>query len=119
MKLSEAKELTEYIMFNKFEEVMPVEKEENILPSEYSLSQNYPNPFNPTTKIRYEIPEGSFITIKVYDVLGREIETLLNEEKPVGSYEVEFNAAKLSSGIYFYRLHANDFTQIRKMILLK
>jgi len=98
---------------------MPVEKEENILPSEYSLSQNYPNTFNPTTKIRYEIPEGSFITIKVYDVLGREISTLLNEEKPAGSYEVEFEASQLTSGIYFYRLQAGSFVETKKMVLMK
>jgi len=87
------------------------------------LSQNYPNPFNPTTKIKYQIPELSFVTLKVYDVLGSEIITLVNEEKPVGSYEVEFSAIggaiDLSSGIYFYRIKAGDFIQTKKMTLIK
>ena len=83
----------------------PVGVEENgvVHPTEYVLFQNYPNPFNPTTTIKYQIPELSFVTLKVYDVLGNEIATLVNEEKPVGNYEVEFNASELSSGIYFYQ----------------
>ena len=94
------------------------------LPEVYALYQNYPNPFNPVSKIKYDIPELSFVTIKVYDVLGSEIITLVNEEKPIGSYEVEFNShsgsvRNLTSGIYFYRLRANEFTQVKKMILLK
>jgi photosystem II stability/assembly factor-like uncharacterized protein len=100
-------------------------------PKYHSLSQNYPNPFNPNTKIKYQIPELSFITLTVYDVLGKEVATLVNEEKAVGSYEVEFNSTGLShqtipSGIYFYRLKvypanggANEFVQVKKMILLK
>ena len=129
MNLSEAKELTEYIMNDKFDEVMPVEKEENTLPSEYSLSQNYPNPFNPTTTIKYDIREISFVSLKVYDVLGNEIVTLVNEVNPIGNYEVKFsakggsasggNAWNLPSGIYFYRLQTGDFIQTKKMILLK
>ena len=89
------------------------------LPMGYSLLQNYPNPFNPTTTIKYQIPELSFVTIKVYDVLGNEIATLANEEKPVGSYEVEFDGSELTSGIYFYKLQAGDFIETKKMILLK
>jgi hypothetical protein len=85
----------------------------------YYLSQNYPNPFNPTTKIRYEIPELSFITMKVFDVLGNEIATLVNEEKPAGKYEVEFNASTLPSGVYFYQLKAGKFIKTKKMVLLK
>jgi len=119
MILSEAKEMAEYIMTDKFEEVMPVENDENVLPSEYSLSQNYPNPFNPSTKIKYSIPQSSQVIIKVFDVLGNEVKTLVNEEKQVGSYEVEFNAPSLPSGVYFYRLQVNEFTQAQKMILLK
>jgi hypothetical protein len=92
---------------------------ESTNPKTYLLSQNYPNPFNPTTTIKYQIPELSFVTIKVYDVLGNEISTLVNEEKPVGSYEVEFNATALPSGIYFYRLQAGSFVETKKMILLK
>jgi len=85
----------------------------------YSLSNNYPNPFNPTTNIKYKIPELSFVTLKVYDVLGNEITTLVNNEKPVGSYEVEFNATALPSGIYFYRLQAGSFVETKKMVLLR
>ena len=85
----------------------------------YSLSQNYPNPFNPTTTIKYSIPKLSFVTIKIYDVLGSEVTTLVNEEKSVGNYELTWNAANLSSGVYFYRFQAGSFVQTRKMILLK
>jgi len=92
---------------------------EVIGPLTFALEQNYPNPFNPTTTIKYQIPELSFVTLKIYDVLGREVTTLVNEEKLIGNYEVNFNAASLQSGVYFYRLQANNFTQIRKMILLK
>jgi hypothetical protein len=119
MNFSEAKELTEYIMFDKFEEVMPVEKEENILPSEYSLSQNYPNPFNPTTTIKYDIREISFVTLKVYDILGKEVSILVKEEKPIGTHTIEFDATGLPSGIYFYRLEAGDINITKKMTLLK
>ncbi len=92
---------------------------EFVTPNEYYLSQNYPNPFNPRTTIKYQIPEQGFVTIKVYDVLGSEVSTLLNEEKPVGSFKVEFDATNLSSGIYFYRLQAGAFVETKKMVLLK
>jgi len=85
----------------------------------FQLFQNYPNPFNPTTKISWHSPIGSWQTLKIYDLLGNEIATLVNEEKPVGSYEVEFNASNLPSGVYFYRLQADSFKQIKKMILIK
>jgi hypothetical protein len=92
----------------------------------FLLSQNYPNPFNPTTKIKYTIPnvtlsgvEGSLVTLKVYDVLGREVATLVNEEKHPGVYEVEFNTSELSSGIYFYKLQAENYSSTKKMIYLK
>ena len=85
----------------------------------YVLQQNYPNPFNPSTTIIYQIPELSFVTLKVYDVLGNEITSLVNEEKSAGSYEVEFNASELSSGIYFYQLKLGKSIQTRKMILTK
>ena len=88
-------------------------------PSEFSLSQNFPNPFNPATTINYQIPELSFVTLKVYDVLGNEIITLVNEEKTAGSYDLEFNAASLSSGVYFYRLQAGSFVETKKMVLMK
>ena len=84
-----------------------------------SLYQNYPNPFNPTTKISYKISEKSFVSLKIYNLLGKEIIVLVNEEKPAGYYEKEFNAADLSSGIYFYKLSAGIYTDIKKMVLLK
>jgi hypothetical protein len=91
----------------------------NLIISNYILEQNYPNPFNPITKIKYQIPEISFVTIKIYDVLGNEISTIVNEEKPAGNHNVDFTASSLPSGIYFYRLQAGDFIQTKKMVLLK
>ena len=86
---------------------------------QYSLQQNYPNPFNPKTKIAYQIAEPCFTSIKVFDLLGNELATLVNEEKPSGNYEIEFNATKFSSGIYIYRIKAGTFSSTKKMILLK
>ncbi len=86
---------------------------------EYSLSNNYPNPFNPTTTIEFSIPNTSFVTLKVLNMLGEEITTLLNEEKPSGKYKVEFNGDGLSSGVYFYKLQSGDFINIKNMILMK
>ena len=88
-------------------------------PKVYSLSQNYPNPFNPSTIIKYDVAKESFVSLKIYDMLGREVKTLVNEDKPAGSYEIKFNASNLSSGIYFYRIKAGEFVQSKKMILLK
>jgi photosystem II stability/assembly factor-like uncharacterized protein len=97
----------------------------NTTPKTFDLMQNYPNPFNPTTTIRFSIPYSSNVTLKVYDILGREIKTLVNEEKSSGMYEVSFNASNLSSGVYFYRINASSknesqhFTDTKKLILLK
>ena len=85
----------------------------------YSLSQNYPNPFNSTTKIEYLIPAFSFVTLKVFDVLGKEVATLVSEEKPASSYELEFNASDLPSGVYFYKITAGDYVETKKMIFMK
>ena len=104
----------------KFEPVIVgVEEELNPLPTEFSLSQNYPNPFNSTSVIKYSIPKLSQVSLKIFNTLGEEIETLLNEDKPVGTYELNWNAANLPSGVYFYRLQAGSFLQTKKMILLK
>jgi hypothetical protein len=96
------------------------------LPVEFVLNQNYPNPFNPSTKISYQIPAslnpskgGTLVTLKVYDILGSEIATLVNEEQSAGRYEVEFDASKLSSGIYMYQLKAESFIQTKKMVLIR
>ena len=99
------------------------------VPTCYYLYQNYPNPFNPSTKIKFTIPQsasplhgaarGGLVTLKVYDILGNEVATLVNEEKPAGEYEVEFNGSNLPSGIYFYKLQAGNLVETKKMILLK
>ena len=85
----------------------------------YSLDQNYPNPFNPSTSIQYAVSSRQFVTLKVYDVLGNEVETLVNEEKSAGEYEIEFDAEGLTSGVYFYQLKAGSFVQTKKMVLSK
>lgn len=86
---------------------------------EFSLEQNYPNPFNPNTKIKYQLPKDGFVTLKVYDILGNEVATLVNEEKIAGKYEANFNASSLASGVYIYKIQAGDFVNSKKMILLK
>jgi len=99
------------------------EKFENNIPVGFALLQNYPNPFNPTTVISYQLPVSGNMTLKVYDILGNEVATLVDEFKPAGSYEVEFNPASgnrnLASGIYFYQLKAGNTIDTRKMILIK
>jgi len=89
------------------------------IPGSYALSQNYPNPFNPVTKINFDLPKQGFVTLKIYDILGREIRTLVNEVKAAGKYSVDFNAAEYSSGVYFYRMECNGFTDIKRMMLIK
>jgi hypothetical protein len=100
------------------EHPLDVEVDDNIVKS-FELLQNYPNPFNPITKIKYSILQSSFVILKVFDILGNDIETLVREEKQSGIYEVEFNAFNLSSGIYFYQLQAGDFISTKKLVLLK
>ncbi len=107
--------------------ITAVDAEKEKLPAEFSLEQNYPNPFNPTTTIKYSIAPPNLtkeetlqnVTLKVYDVLGREVATLVNEEKSPGNYEVKFDASKLASGVYFYRLTAGNFVSTKKMVLLR
>ncbi len=89
------------------------------LPTNFELWQNYPNPFNPTTTIRYTIPKTAHVTLKIYDEIGREVTTLINGNKEAGQYNVTFNASKLASGVYFYRLRAGSFDGVKKLILLK
>jgi hypothetical protein len=89
------------------------------LVNEYSLDNNYPNPFNPTTTINYSIPSSEFVTLKVYDVLGNEVATLVNAEKAAGSYEISWDADNKPSGIYFYQLKTQNFVETKKMILMK
>ena len=89
------------------------------LPKKYELWQNYPNPFNPTTTIQYAIPKAEHVTLKVYDELGKEVSTLVDENKEAGQYRVNFNGSNLASGIYYYRIAAGDFTEVKKLLLLK
>jgi hypothetical protein len=89
------------------------------LPGEFKLLQNYPNPFNPSTSITYSIPVKSDVTVKIFDILGKEIKTLVNESKDAGSYSINFNASELSSGVYFYTIKAGKFTETKKMALIK
>ena len=91
----------------------------SILPNGYSLSQNYPNPFNPTTKIRFTLPIAQIVILKVYDVLGKEVKELVNDYKNSGVYEISFDASELSSGVYFYRLSVNGFSEAKKMLIIK
>lgn len=86
---------------------------------DFLLSNNNPNPFNPSTSIQYAVSSRQFVTLKVYDILGTEIATLVNQEKPAGNYEVNFNASNLSSGVYIFKMKAGDFVETRKMVLLK
>jgi hypothetical protein len=112
-----------------YDPATPVENEKEITPTEFVLYQNYPNPFNPVTKIRYTIPASSlnpfskgdrtFVVLKVFDVLGNEVATLVNEEKLAGNYEVNFNANNLSSGVYYYRIIAGNYNEVKKMVLLR
>ena len=92
---------------------------ENNIVSQFELHQNYPNPFNPNTNIRYQIPERSFITLKVFDLLGNEVASLLNEEREAGNYESTFNAEGLGSGVYFYQIKSGTYYETKKMILIK
>ncbi|MGE5429538.1 MAG: T9SS type A sorting domain-containing protein, partial [Syntrophomonadaceae bacterium] len=98
-------------------------EKENLIPKNYALSQNYPNPFNPVTVIRYDLPEDGKVILEVFNILGEKLATLVNELKAAGSYKAEWNAINQNSGIYFYRLkvsgHRIQYTQIRKMVLVK
>ncbi len=88
-------------------------------PKDYKLFNNYPNPFNPSTKIRYAVPQSAFTTLKVYSITGKEVAVLVNEQKTPGFYEVKFDGAELSSGVYFYKLQSGSFSDVKKMILTK
>jgi hypothetical protein len=92
---------------------------EGELPDMYTLKQNYPNPFNPSTTITFSIGTYSYISLRVYDVLGREVATIVSEKLPAGNYSRQWNAAKMPSGIYFYRLQAGSFTETKKLVLLR
>jgi len=92
---------------------------ESETPKSFLLSQNYPNPFNPSTMISYQLPINSFVNLRVFDILGREVATLVNEQKPAGNYEMKFDASNLASGVYLYKLQAGDYSSVKKLILMK
>jgi Secretion system C-terminal sorting domain len=98
---------------------IPVSVENESLPFQFQLSQNYPNPFNPGTSIQYTVSNQQFVSLNVYDILGNEVATLVNEEKSAGSYEVIFDGTKLTSGVYIYTFQTGEFVSTKKMILLK
>jgi hypothetical protein len=108
-----------YVDYLRFDTLSAVNNQFDPKPHNFYLFQNYPNPFNPITTIKYQIPELSFVTLKVFDVLGNEIETLVREEKTFGNYEISWNAENLPSGVYFCRLKAGDFISEKKMIVIK
>ena len=99
--------------------VVPVNHNNDLLPKDFKLLQNFPNPFNSVTTIKFDIPVNSIVRLKLYNILGEEVITLVNEEKPTGSYEVEWNTKALPSGIYFYQLQAGSFVETKKMVILK
>jgi len=107
------------IVIDDFEDTTVPVRDEPALPVSFKLFQNYPNPFNPQTSIKYEVSSIQYVNITVYDILGREIVILVNEEKFPGSYEVKFNAPHLPSGTYFYRLSVGNYTETKKMLLIK
>jgi len=109
----------DYLIIKYGENLVNVKESPSPSPVEYKLHQNYPNPFNPTTTIKFDLPKASFVSLKVYNVLGQEVATLVNEKRETGSYEVKFNASTLSSGIYFYRLCAETYAETKKLILVK
>ena len=111
---------TDYLTIKYVQGPVAIIQDDFSIPASFSLSQNYPNPFNPTTIIQYSISSRQFVSLKVYDLLGREVATLVNEEKPAGNYEVEFDGTDFPSGIYFYHLSIdNRYNETRKMVLLK
>jgi hypothetical protein len=102
-----------------WDHVVSVEVENSEIPETYALSQNYPNPFNPTTQINFSVPEASIVKVVVYDVVGREVEVLVNEFLEAGNFKTSWNAAGYSTGVYFYRMETSSFVQVKKMILMK
>jgi hypothetical protein len=104
---------------NSINKVMNENGEELTTVTSYGLQQNYPNPFNPSTRIKFSIPQSEFVSLKVFDILGNEVATLVNEQRAPGAYEVSFDAGNLASGVYVYTLTAGDFVQTRKLMLMK
>ena len=109
-----------YIVYRRpLGELIGIQPISNEIPNQFSLSQNYPNPFNPNSKIKFQISKLSEAKLIVFDVLGQEVETLVNEHLKPGIYEVDFDGSNFASGVYFYKLIATDFVETKKMILIK
>jgi hypothetical protein len=99
--------------------ITSVEYVDTAVPASYALYQNYPNPFNPATSIQYSIPQAEFVTLKIYDILGKEVKTLVHEYRQPGIYRVSFEGGNLSSGVYLYKVTAGPFTNVKRMILVR
>ena len=110
-----------YVLYelDNFNSIVSVKKDKPDTPDKFLVMQNYPNPFNPSTRINYSIPQSENVTLIIFNVLGRQITTLVNQEKPAGNYTVEFNGSNLPSGVYFYQIQAGSFMETKKMLLLK
>ena len=134
MKLSESKFKTKVFAFDGKKNIELINSDNNSIegvtgkltnesithiPAEFALGQNYPNPFNPSTTINYELPASNFVTLKIYDLTGKEVMTLVNEKLDAGRYTATFNGSNLASGMYFYKISAGQFTFVRKMVLIK
>lgn len=120
-KSSNASNIAEMGFWNVYQSdvITSVDEDEETIPNVFKLEQNYPNPFNPSTIIKFAVPERSNVLIKIYDILGSELATLVNEELNPGWYEKDFNAAGLSSGVYLFRMEAGNYVNTKKMILLR
>jgi len=101
------------------EDLVSINPQTSEIPDKFSLNQNYPNPFNPSTKISFDLPKSEFVSLKIFDVSGKEVADLVNEKLSAGKYEFQFNAVSLASGVYFYKLNSVSFTSTMKMVLLK
>jgi len=109
-----------YVLYNLGGGTVGIEDEElEEIPTSFSLAQNFPNPFNPTTTIQFSLPKSGDVTLKIYNLLGEEVKTLIDDYKEIGNHSVQFNANNLPSGIYFYKLQAETYNQVKKMILIK
>jgi hypothetical protein len=106
-------------IFNFIVAITGINDKSGTIPTVYNLYQNYPNPFNPSTIIRFDLPEAGFVTMKIYNILGKEVRTLVNEFRNAGKFNITFEGSNLPSGIYIYTIKANNFSSVRKMMLLK
>jgi hypothetical protein len=118
-ELKAEKQLEDILLISSTNSNKKVFEGNSSLPGNYNLSQNYPNPFNPVTKINFALPKQGFVTLKIYDITGREIQILVSDVKQAGYYSVDFNGSSLSSGVYFYRIQSNDFVMTKRMVLIK